>query len=65
MQGALKWTLRTLRAYRLPEPTRLADRLASRRGGKGWGQARCFDPQRQLRSQRTLVFQASKKPDAP
>ncbi|MEA9794246.1 deoxyribonuclease V [Xanthomonas campestris pv. raphani] len=32
MQGALDWTLRTLRAYRLPEPTRLADRLASRRG---------------------------------
>ncbi|MFP7079756.1 endonuclease V, partial [Xanthomonas hortorum pv. gardneri] len=32
MQGALEWTLRTLRAYRLPEPTRLADRLASRRG---------------------------------
>ncbi|RBK19544.1 endonuclease V, partial [Xanthomonas oryzae pv. oryzae] len=32
MQGALGWTLRTLRSYRLPEPTRLADRLASRRG---------------------------------
>ncbi|MGQ5251069.1 deoxyribonuclease V [Xanthomonas arboricola pv. corylina] len=32
MQGALDWTLCTLRAYRLPEPTRLADRLASRRG---------------------------------
>ncbi|WOB25159.1 MULTISPECIES: deoxyribonuclease V [Xanthomonas] len=32
MQGALDWTLRTLRGYRLPEPTRLADRLASRRG---------------------------------
>ncbi|PPU75277.1 MULTISPECIES: deoxyribonuclease V [Xanthomonas] len=32
LQGALAWTLRTLRAYRLPEPTRLADRLASRRG---------------------------------
>ncbi|AJQ88301.1 deoxyribonuclease V [Xanthomonas oryzae pv. oryzicola] len=32
MQGALGWTLRTLRSYRLPEPTRLADRLASQRG---------------------------------
>lgn len=32
MQGALDWVLRTLRGYRLPEPTRLADRLASRRG---------------------------------
>ncbi|KAB7770201.1 deoxyribonuclease V [Xanthomonas maliensis] len=32
LQGALDWTLRTLRSYRLPEPTRLADRLASRRG---------------------------------
>lgn len=31
MQGALDWVLRTLRGYRLPEPTRLADRLASRR----------------------------------
>lgn len=31
MQGALEWVLRTLRGYRLPEPTRLADRLASRR----------------------------------
>ncbi|WCE04496.1 deoxyribonuclease V [Pseudoxanthomonas sp. JBR18] len=29
---ALEWTLRLLRGYRLPEPTRLADRLASRRG---------------------------------
>ncbi|MGE8223229.1 MAG: endonuclease V, partial [Stenotrophomonas sp.] len=26
------WVQRTLRGYRLPEPTRLADRLASRRG---------------------------------
>ncbi len=32
MQGALDWVVRTLRGYRLPEPTRLADRLASRRG---------------------------------
>ena len=32
MDGALDWVLRTLRGYRLPEPTRLADRLASRRG---------------------------------
>lgn len=32
MQGALDRVLRTLRGYRLPEPTRLADRLASRRG---------------------------------
>ena len=28
---ALGWVQRTLRGYRLPEPTRLADRLASRR----------------------------------
>ena len=32
METALTWVLRTLRGYRLPEPTRLADRLASRRG---------------------------------
>lgn len=32
VNGALDWTLRCLRGYRLPEPTRLADRLASRRG---------------------------------
>lgn len=32
VDGALDWTLRSLRGYRLPEPTRLADRLASRRG---------------------------------
>ena len=32
MQGALDAVLRTLRGYRLPEPTRLADRIASRRG---------------------------------
>lgn len=32
VDGALTWTLRCLRGYRLPEPTRLADRLASRRG---------------------------------
>lgn len=31
MQGALDWVLGALRGYRLPEPTRLADRLASRR----------------------------------
>lgn len=29
---AVEWVRRTLRGYRLPEPTRLADRLASRRG---------------------------------
>ncbi len=32
METAVDWVLRTLRGYRLPEPTRLADRLASRRG---------------------------------
>ncbi|TBV69499.1 deoxyribonuclease V [Pseudoxanthomonas winnipegensis] len=32
MDGALTWTRALLRGYRLPEPTRLADRLASRRG---------------------------------
>ena len=32
VDSALEWTLRYLRGYRLPEPTRLADRLASRRG---------------------------------
>nr|WP_298134102.1 deoxyribonuclease V [uncultured Pseudoxanthomonas sp.] len=32
MQGALDAVLRTLRGYRLPEPTRLADRIASPRG---------------------------------
>lgn len=32
MSGAIDWTLHCLRGYRLPEPTRLADRLASRRG---------------------------------
>ena len=32
MQGALDAVLRTLRGYRLPEPTRQADRIASRRG---------------------------------
>jgi deoxyribonuclease V len=31
MASALALTLRCLRGYRLPEPTRLADRLASRR----------------------------------
>ncbi|RYG13564.1 MAG: deoxyribonuclease V [Burkholderiales bacterium] len=32
METSLDWVLRTLRGYRLPEPTRLADRIASRRG---------------------------------
>jgi len=32
LDGALAETLACLRGYRLPEPTRLADRLASRRG---------------------------------
>ncbi|MFT3762168.1 MAG: deoxyribonuclease V [Pseudoxanthomonas sp.] len=32
LPSALQWTLRTLAGYRLPEPTRLADRVASRRG---------------------------------
>lgn len=32
MDTAVGWVLRTLRGYRLPEPTRLADRIASRRG---------------------------------
>jgi deoxyribonuclease V len=32
LASARAWTQRTLRGYRLPEPTRLADRLASRRG---------------------------------
>nr|WP_155394169.1 deoxyribonuclease V [Xanthomonas albilineans] len=32
VDSALHWTQRYLRGYRLPEPTRLADRLASRRG---------------------------------
>lgn len=31
IDSALAWVLRSLRGYRLPEPTRLADRLASRR----------------------------------
>lgn len=35
MAGALDLVMRTLRGYRLPEPTRLADRLASRRGDSG------------------------------
>ncbi|KAF1055562.1 MAG: Endonuclease V [Stenotrophomonas maltophilia] len=34
---ALAWVQRTLRGYRLPEPTRLADRLASRRYGQRGG----------------------------
>ncbi|HYM86028.1 MAG TPA: deoxyribonuclease V [Pseudoxanthomonas sp.] len=32
MESAVQWVMRTLRGYRLPEPTRLADRIASRRG---------------------------------
>ena len=32
LDTSLAWVMRTLRGYRLPEPTRLADRLASRRG---------------------------------
>ncbi len=32
MDTAVGWAMRTLRGYRLPEPTRLADRIASRRG---------------------------------
>jgi len=32
MNSALELVLRGCRGYRLPEPTRLADRLASRRG---------------------------------
>ena len=32
MSGSVDWVLRTLAGYRLPEPTRLADRLASQRG---------------------------------
>ena len=33
VQASLDWVMCTLRGYRLPEPTRLADRIASRRGG--------------------------------
>ncbi len=32
MATSLDWVVRTLAGYRLPEPTRLADRLASQRG---------------------------------
>ena len=32
MDTAVAWVMRTLKGYRLPEPTRLADRIASRRG---------------------------------
>lgn len=32
MEAAADWVMRTLAGYRLPEPTRLADRLASRHG---------------------------------
>ncbi|TNV96241.1 deoxyribonuclease V [Xylella fastidiosa] len=34
LHSALTWTQRCLTGYRLPEPTRQADRLASRRGQK-------------------------------
>jgi deoxyribonuclease V len=34
MDTAADWVMRTLRGYRLPEPTRLADRIASRRDEK-------------------------------
>lgn len=33
LDTAADWVMRTLAGYRLPEPTRLADRLASRRDG--------------------------------
>lgn len=32
LDTAAGWVMRTLKGYRLPEPTRLADRIASRRG---------------------------------
>ena len=32
MDTAVGWVMRTLKGYRLPEPTRLADRIASRHG---------------------------------
>lgn len=32
LDTSVEWVMRTLRGYRLPEPTRLADRIASRRG---------------------------------
>ena len=32
LDTSAEWVMRTLRGYRLPEPTRLADRIASRRG---------------------------------
>ena len=32
LDTAVEWVMRTLKGYRLPEPTRLADRIASRRG---------------------------------
>jgi deoxyribonuclease V len=34
---AVEWVLATGGGYRLPEPVRAADRLASRRGGGGRG----------------------------
>ena len=37
LQTSLDWVMRTLRGYRLPEPTRLADRIASRRGELDFG----------------------------
>ena len=37
LQTSLDWVMRTLQGYRLPEPTRLADRVASRRGELDFG----------------------------
>lgn len=39
MESSLQWVMRTLAGYRLPEPTRLADRIASRRGAVPLGPA--------------------------
>ena len=41
---SIEWVMRTLRGYRLPEPTRLADRLASRRGEVQLGLLEHNDP---------------------
>jgi deoxyribonuclease V len=43
MDTAVAWVVRTLRGYRLPEPTRLADRIASRRGELPVGSAASLD----------------------
>ena len=43
MDTAVAWVMRTLKGYRLPEPTRLADRIASRRGGLPASTARSID----------------------